>query len=58
MLRKISGIYLWTAPFLAVPVGQMRDLVGAEALIAGYAVFVALTGAAVWMIGAAKTKED
>lgn len=56
MFRRISGIYLWIALFLAIPVGRLRDLAGTEALISGYAVFVALTAAAVWKIGAAKTQ--
>ena len=55
MLQRISGIYLRIALFLAVLVGQLRDLAGTGALIAGYAVFVALTAAVVWKIGAAKT---
>jgi hypothetical protein len=54
-VRRLGGVYLWIALFLAVPVGRLRDLVGAEALICGYAVFVALTAAAIWKVGAAKT---
>jgi len=52
---RISGIHLRIALFLAVLVGQRRDLAGTGALIAGYAVFVALSAAVVWKIGAAKT---
>ena len=56
MLYRLSGVYLWIALLLAVPVGQLRDLAGVVALIVGYAVFVALTGAVIWKFGAAKTK--
>ncbi len=56
MFYRLSGNYLWIALFLAVPVGQLRNLAGVVALIAGYAVFVALTGAAIWKNGAAKTQ--
>ena len=54
-VRRLGSVFLWIALFLAVPVGRLRDLVGAEALICGYAVFVALTAAAIWKVGAAKT---
>jgi hypothetical protein len=47
---------VWIAIFPAVVVGQLRDLGGTGALIVGYAVFVALTGAVIWKLGAAKTK--
>jgi len=56
MTRPISSIYLWLALFVAVPVGQLRNLAGTEALLAGYAVFAAITAAAIWKTGAAKTK--
>jgi hypothetical protein len=56
MLYRLSSIYLWIALFLAAFVGQLRDLAGVVALIIGYAAFVALTGAAIWKNGAAKTK--
>ena len=56
VLQRISGIYVWIALFPAVVVGQLRDLGGTGALIVGYAVFVALTGAVIWKLGAAKTK--
>ncbi len=56
MTRRIGSIFLWISPFLAVLVGQMRTLAGVGGLLAGYAVFVALTSAAVWKIGAAKTE--
>jgi hypothetical protein len=56
VLQRISETYLWIALFLAVLVGQLRDLAGTGALIAGYAVFVTLTGAVIWKNGAAKTK--
>lgn len=55
MIQRISKSYLWMALLLAIPVGRLRDLVGTEALLAGYAAFAALTAAAVWSIGAAKT---
>lgn len=55
MTRRLSGHYLWIVLFLAVPVGRLRDLAGTEALICGYALFVALAAAAVWKVGAAKT---
>ena len=55
MTRKLGSYYLWIALFLAVLVGRLRDLAGAEALICGYALFVALAAAAVWKVGAAKT---
>ncbi len=54
MLQRISGVYLWIALFLTIPVGQLRNLAGTGALIAGYAVFVALTAAALRQIGATK----
>ena len=54
-VRRLSRVYLWIALFLAIPLGRLRDLVGAEALICGYALFVALTATAVWKVGAAKT---
>lgn len=56
-MGRVSGIYLPFALFLAIPVGRLRDLIGAEALIAGYAVFAALTAAAIWKVGAAKTHD-
>ena len=56
MLYRLSDIYPWIAIFLAVPIGHLRNLGGVVALIAGYAVFVALIGAAIWKKGAAKTK--
>lgn len=56
LVRRLGGVFLWSALFLAVPVGRLRDLVGAEALICGYAVFVALTATAIWKVGAAKTQ--
>lgn len=56
LVRRLGGVFLWIALFLAVPVGRLRDLVGAEALICGYAVFVALTATAIWKVGAAKTQ--
>ena len=55
MLKRIGGMFLWIAPFLAILVGQMRNLAGVVALLAVYAVFVALTTAIVWKIGATKT---
>ena len=57
MLSRTSKVYLWIAPFLAVLVGQSRGLAGVEALLAGYAVFIALTAAAVHKVGAAKAHE-
>lgn len=54
-MTRVSGAYLWSAPFLAIPVGRLRDPAGTEALIAGYAVSVALTAAAIWKAGAAKS---
>jgi hypothetical protein len=54
MTRQIASIYLWIAPLLSILVGGLRNLAGTEALIAGYAVFVALTAAAIWKLGAAK----
>ena len=48
MARRLGSAYLWVALFLAILVGRLRDLIGVEALICGYAVFVALTAAAVW----------
>jgi hypothetical protein len=55
MAPRIGSVYLWLALFLAIPVGMVRDLAGTGALLAGYAVFVALTAAAIWRVGAAKT---
>jgi hypothetical protein len=55
MSQRIGGVFLWIAPFLAVLIGQLRNLAGASALLAGYALFVALTAAVVWKIGATKT---
>jgi hypothetical protein len=52
VLRRAAGLYLWVALFLAAPVGLTRDFAGAGALLAAYVGFVALTGAAVWKIGA------
>jgi hypothetical protein len=57
MFQRISGIYLWGALFLPIPIGMTRDLAGTSALLAAYAAFVALTATAIWKIGAAKTKE-
>lgn len=54
-VRRIGGIYSWIALFLAIPVGQLRNLAGTEALVAGYAAFVALTVVAIWKVGTAKT---
>lgn len=56
MLKRIGGMFLWIAPFLAILVGQMRNLAGVVALLVGYAVFVALTTAIVRKIGATKTE--
>jgi hypothetical protein len=53
MLYRIGALYLWVAIFLTIPVGQLRNLAGTGALLAGYAVFVALTGAVIWRFGAA-----
>ena len=50
-------MYLPFALFVAISVGQLRNLAGTETLIAGYAVFVALTAVAIWKVGAAKTKD-
>lgn len=55
MTQRLCSAYLWIALFLAIPVGRLRDLVGAEALICGFILFVALTAVAVWKIGAVKT---
>lgn len=55
MTQRLGNVYLWIALFLAVTAGMTRNLVGMGALLAAYAVFVALTAAAVWKIGAAKT---
>jgi hypothetical protein len=55
MFQRMDRIFLWIAPFLAVFVGQTRNLAGVVALLAGYAVFVALAAAVVWKIGATKT---
>ena len=41
--QRLESAYLWIALFLAIPVGRLRDLVGTEALVGGYALFVALT---------------
>jgi hypothetical protein len=54
--KRLGSVYLWIALFLTIPIGRLRDLVGMEALICGYAVFVALTAAAIWKVGTAKTK--
>jgi hypothetical protein len=56
MKLRIGSVYLWLAPFLAILVGLLRDAAGAGALLAGYAVFVGITAAAVWRVGTAKTK--
>jgi len=56
--RRISNIYLWIALFLAIPVGQLRNLAGTGALLAGYTVFIALTVAVIWRFCAATTKES
>jgi hypothetical protein len=53
---RLGRVYLWIALFLAIPVGRLRDLGGAEALLCGYAVFAALIAVAIWKVGAAKTK--
>lgn len=58
MTQRLGNVYLWIALFLAVPAGMTRNLVGVGALSAAYAVFVALTAAAVWKIGAAKTESS
>ena len=55
MTRRLGSVYLWVALFLAVPVGRVWDLAGTEALLAAFVLFVALTAAAVWSVGAAKT---
>ena len=55
MFRRISSVFLWIAPFLAVLVGQTRNLAGVVALLTGYVVFVAFTAMAVWRIGATKS---
>jgi hypothetical protein len=52
---KLGRVYLWIALLLALPVGRLRNLIGPEALVCGYVVFVALFAAAVWKVGAAKT---
>jgi hypothetical protein len=57
MFQRISGIYLWSALFLTIPVGMTRDLAGTSALLAAYVAFVGLTATAIWKIGAAKTKQ-
>jgi len=54
-VRRFSRVYLWISLFLAIPLGRLRDLAGAEALICGYALFIALTATAIWKVGAAKT---
>ena len=54
MLQHISGVYLWIALFLTIPVGLVRNLAGTGALIAGYAVFLALTVVVIRKIGAVK----
>ena len=55
MARRLGGAFLWIALFLTIPVGRLRDLVGAEALVCGYVVFAAITAAAVWKVGATRT---
>lgn len=55
MFQRIAKSYLWIALFLAVCVGRLRDLLGPEALLAGYAAFAAVSAAALWKIGATKT---
>jgi hypothetical protein len=55
MFCRLSSIYLWVALFLAVPVGQLRNLAGVVALIVGYAVFVALGAAVIWRLGVANS---
>jgi hypothetical protein len=52
---KLGRVYLWIALLLALPVGRLRNLIGPEALVCGYVVFVALFAAAIWKVGAAKT---
>jgi hypothetical protein len=54
--KKLGSVYLWIALFLAIPLGRLRDLVSAEALLCGYAVFVALFTLAIWKIRTTKTK--
>jgi hypothetical protein len=56
MTRRLGSVYLWVALFLAIPVGSVRDLAGTEALLAAFVLFVAITAAAVWSVGAAKTE--
>ncbi len=56
LAEKLGSVYLWTALFLAIPVGRLRDLFGPVALLCGYAVFVALFTVAIWKVGAAQTK--
>jgi hypothetical protein len=53
--RKLGTLFLWTALFMVIPLGRLRDLFGPGALVCGYVVFVALFAAAVWRVGATKT---
>ena len=53
--HRIAKGYLWIAPFLTIPVGRLRDVLGPEALVCGYVVFVAVFAVAVWKVGTAKT---
>ena len=53
--HRLAKGYLWIAPFLTIPVGRLRDLVSAEALLGGYAIFVALFTIVIWRVGAART---
>ena len=55
MSRRLAGVYLWIALFLAVPVGRLRDLAGTEVLLCGYVVFVTVFAVAVWQVGASRT---
>ena len=54
--HRLGRVYLWIALFLAIPVGRLRDLVGAEALLCANALFVALFAVAIWKVGAKKTE--
>jgi hypothetical protein len=56
MTRQLSSLYLWIAPFLTIPVGQLRNLAGVGALIVGYVVFVAITAAAIRKIATTKAE--
>ena len=56
MSHRIGTLYLWVALFLTIPVGLLRNLAGTGALLAGYAVFVAVTAIVVWRIGSTKAE--